>query len=153
MKVQKSASADIPSSFGGGYIDIRTKERFDEDFIKISLGTKFNRDTGDAIIDYVGSATDWTGYDSSYRDIPQPILDATDMHVGEATPQLNTDYFTEEQLSDFTRMFINRLYAVNETTLLPGVSGSIEAAKTYTIDDDHELSVYGNIWVFTREYI
>ena len=143
MKVQKSASADIPSSFGGGYIDIRTKERFDEDFIKISLGTKVNRDTGDAIIDYVGSATDWTGYDFSYRDIPQVILDATAMQLGETTPQLTTDYFTEEQLSDFTRMFVNRLYNVNETTLLPGVSGSIEAAKTYTINNDHELSFYG----------
>lgn len=142
MKVQKSASADIPSSFGGGYIDIRTKERFSEDFIKISLGTKLNRDTGDAHIEYVGSATDWTGYDSSYRDIPQPILDATEMYVGQATPQLNTDYFTEEQLSDFTRTFVNRLYTVNETTLLPGVSGSIEAAKTYTINDDHEVSVF-----------
>ncbi|MBT8343949.1 MAG: hypothetical protein KJO45_04455, partial [Sulfurovum sp.] len=136
-----SASSDIPSSFGGGYIDIRTKESFDKDFIKISLGTKLNRDTGTAQIDYVGSATDWTGYDFSYRDIPQPILDATEMQVGEVTPLLNTDFFTEEQLSDYTRMFINRLYAVNETTVLPGVSGSIEAGKTFTINDDHELSV------------
>ncbi len=143
MKVQKSATADIPSSFGGGYIDIRTKESIHEDFIKISLGTKFNRDTGTAQIDYVGSATDWTGYDFSYRDIPQPILDATEMHVGEATPQLDTDDFTKEQLSDFTRMFINRIYAVNKTTLLPGVSGSIEAGRNFTINDDHELSVFG----------
>jgi hypothetical protein len=103
---------------------------------------KFNRDTGTAQIDYVGSATDWTGYDFSYRDVPQPILDATEMHVGETTPQLTTDYYTEEQLSDYTRMFINRLYAVNKTTLLPGGSGSIEAGKNFTINDDHELSVY-----------
>ncbi len=142
MKVQKSASADIPSNFGGGYIDIRTRESVDEDFIKISLGAKFNRDTGTAQIDYVGSATDWTGYDFSYRDIPQPILDATEMHIGETTPLLTTDYFTKEQLSDYTRMFINRLYAVNKTTLLPGVSGSVEAGKTFTMNDDHELSVF-----------
>ena len=142
MKVQKSASADIPSSFGGGYIDIRTRERIDEDFIKISLGTKLNSYTGDSFIDYVGSATDWTGYDTSYRDIPQVILDATAMQLGQPTPQLTTDYFTEEQLSDFTRMFVNRIYNVNETTLMPGVSGSIEAGKRFTIDNDHEVSVY-----------
>ncbi len=47
LKVQKSASADIPSSFGGGYIDIRTKEVFDEDFIKISLAGRINNYTGD----------------------------------------------------------------------------------------------------------
>jgi len=142
MKVQKSASADIPSSFGGGYIDVRTKENFDEDYIKVKLGTKFNRDTGTAQIDYVGSATDWTGYDFSYRDIPQTILDATEVHVGEATPTLTTADFTPEELSDMTRMFVNRIYNVHESTVLPGISGSIEGAKSFTINDDHEISIF-----------
>ncbi len=147
MKVQKSATADIPSSFGGGYIDVRTKENFDEDYIKLSLGTKFNRDTGTAQIDSVGSATDWTGYDFSYRDIPQTILDATEVHVGEATPILTLieegGDFTKEELSDMTRMFVNRIYNVNQSTVLPGISGSIEGAKSFTINDDHEISIFG----------
>jgi TonB-dependent receptor len=142
MKVQKSGSADIPSNFGGGYIDIRTKDKSDEDYIKISLGTSFNKYTGDAHIDYVGSATDWTGYDLSYRDIPQPILDATQMTLGEATSQLTTEYYTEEELADFTRMFVNRIYNVNKTTLLPGFSGSLEGSKSFKIDDDHEISIF-----------
>ncbi len=142
MKVQKSASAEIPSSFGGGYIDIRTKENFDEDYIMISLGTKFNRDTGSTQIDYVGSATDWTGYDFSYRDIPQTILDATEVRIGETTNTLTTEDFTAEELSDMTRMFVNRIYNINQSTLLPGISGSIEGAKSFTINDDHEISIF-----------
>ncbi|MEA2047965.1 MAG: carboxypeptidase-like regulatory domain-containing protein [Campylobacterota bacterium] len=144
MKIQKSASADIPSSFGGGYIDIRTKERFDKDFIKISLGAKVNNYTGEGQIDYVGSGSDWTGYDHSYRGIPQPILDATQVNVGERTPTFTTRDFTEEELSEFTRMYPNRNYGVYESTLKPGFGGSIEGAKSFDIDDDHHITVYGN---------
>lgn len=144
MKVQKSASADIPSSFGGGYIDIRTKEQFDEDFIKVSLGGKINNYTGDATIDHVGSATDWTGYDHSFRNIPQPILDATQVQVGERTPTFTTRDFTKEELSEYTRMYTNRIYGIYESTLKPGFGGSIEGAKNYEISDDHHLTIYGN---------
>ncbi|MEA3434330.1 MAG: carboxypeptidase-like regulatory domain-containing protein [Campylobacterota bacterium] len=144
MKVQKSASADIPSSFGGGYIDIRTKERFDEDFIKITLGGQINNYTGTAQLDYVGSATDWTGYDHSFRNIPQPILDSTQVQVGERTPTFTTRDFTKEQISEYTRSFPNRIYDLYESTLKPGFAGSIEGAKNFDINDDHHITVYAN---------
>lgn len=144
MKIQKSASADVPSSFGGGYIDIRTKERFDEDFVKISLGGGVNTYTGTSQIDYVGSATDWTGYDSGFRDIPQPILDATQVEVGQRTPTFTTRDFTKEQLSEFTRMYPNRIYEVYKSTLKPDFGGSIEGAKSFDISDDHHVTVYAN---------
>jgi len=142
--VQKSASADIPSSFGGGYIDIRTKEDFDEDFIKISLAGKINNYTGDPTIDYVGSGSDWTGYDRSFRSIPQPILDATQVQVGQRTPTFTTRDFTKEELSEYTRMYINRVYGVYQSTLPPGFGGSIEGAKSFDFGDDHRLTIYGN---------
>ena len=40
MKVQKSATADIPASFGGGYIDIRTKDSAKDDYVKLTLEFK-----------------------------------------------------------------------------------------------------------------
>ncbi len=144
MIVQKSASANIPSSFGGGYIDIRTKERFDEDFIKISLGGEINNYTGSLQNDYVGSATDWTGYDSSFRNIPQPILDAAEVQVGQRVPSFTTRDFTKEQLSELTRIYPNRIYEVYQTALKPGFGGSIEGAKSFDIVDDHHFTVYGN---------
>jgi len=144
MVVQKSASANIPSSFGGGYIDIRTKERFDEDFIKISLGGEINNYTGTAQNDYIGSATDWTGYDRSFRNIPQPILDASAVQVGQRVPSFTTNDFTKEQLSAMTRSYTNRIYEVYQTALKPGFGGSIEGAKSFDINDDHHITVYAN---------
>ncbi len=143
MKVQKSGSADIPSSFGGGYIDIRTKERFDEDYVKISIGGEYTSYTGDAVVDHMGSATDWTGYDHSFRPIPQPILDATRIEAGKIPVSFTTQDFTEQQLSDFTRMYPNRVYEVYPSSLKPGFAGSIEGAKSFDIGDDHHFTVFG----------
>ncbi len=143
MKVQKSGSADIPASFGGGYIDIRTKERFDDDYIKISLGGEYTSHTGDAVIDYMGSAIDWTGYDHSFRPIPKPILDATEVRVGEIPVSFTTDNFTPEQLSEFTRMYPSRIYEVYPSALRPGFGGSIEGAKSFDIGEDHHFTVFG----------
>lgn len=150
MKIQKSATADIPSSFGGGYIDIRTKERFDEDFIKISLAGKINNYTGTEQVDYMGSAMDWTGYDHSFRPIPQPILDATAVNVGQRTATFTTRDYSKEQLAAFTQMYPNRIYGVYDSTLKPGFGGSIEGAKSFDIDEDHHLTVYGN-YTYTQD--
>ncbi len=143
MKVQKSGSADIPASFGGGYIDIRTKERFDEDYIKVSISGEYTSYTGDAVVDYMGSATDWTGYDRSFRAIPQPILDATQIRVGEVPVSFTTQDFTEQELSDFTQMYPSRIYEVYPSALRPGFGGSIEGAKSFDIGDDHHFTIFG----------
>lgn len=144
MKIQKSASADIPSSFGGGYIDMRTKERFDEDFIKMSLSGQINNYTGTKQINYVGSSSDWTGYDSGYREISEEILNAAAVEVGQRPPSFNTGQFTREELAYMTSLYTNRLYGLYWSSLKPGYGGSIEGAKNIDIDDDHALTVYGN---------
>ncbi len=63
--------------------------------------------------------------------IPQPILDATQVRVGERTPTFTTRDFTKEQLSEFTRMYPNRIYGVYESYLNPGFGGSIEGCKKF----------------------
>ncbi|MBT8348679.1 MAG: hypothetical protein HKP62_04440, partial [Sulfurovum sp.] len=143
MKIQKSASADIPSSFGGGYIDIRTKDRFDEDFIEISLSGKINNYTGTNQINYVGSSSDWTGYDSGYREISSEILEAADIEVGQLAPSFDTSQFTKEELSNLTSLYINRLYGIYPSALKPGFGGSIEGAKSFDVDD-HHITLYAN---------
>lgn len=144
LKVQKSASADIPSSFGGGYIDIRTKNSSKEDFIKVSLGTKANSNTGKESDNYYGSETDWLGYDNGYRAIINDILEAGAVNVGERIKSFTTDYFTEDQLVQYTTDFVDRNYNTYKRDLPIGLSGSIEGAKNFEINDEHSLSVFAN---------
>lgn len=144
MKIQKSASADIPSSFGGGYIDIRTKDTSEDSFIKISLGIEGNSHTGDTSYDYYGSNSDELGYDNGYRAILNDILVAGEVKVGERVKAFTTDYFTEEQLSQMTIDYVDRNYQVQKVSLPLGYGGSIEAAHNFKMDNDNEIFVSGN---------
>jgi hypothetical protein len=145
LKVQKSATADIPSSFGGGYVDIRTKDEPTENFIKVSLGVSGNSNTNQDSDNYAGSATDWIGYDNGYRAILDSILDAADIEVGSKVPNFSDlEQFTAEELNGFTRDYVDRDYNIEQRKLPIGGSGSVEGAYILEIDDDQTLSFFGN---------
>jgi hypothetical protein len=142
LKVQKSASADIPSNFGGGYIDIRTKDTSDDNFIKLSLGVSGNSHTGKNSDNYYGSDSDWLGFDNGYRAIPNELLNAAAITEGEKVPNLAE--LSAEQRALFTTHFLDRNYNVQNRDLPIGGSGSIEGAYNLNIKDDHKLSFFAN---------
>jgi hypothetical protein len=77
--VQKTYSAQFPSEFGGGVLQMRTKKSTDEFFFNITSSVGgvqgvafrdgFTLDGGD---------TDWLGYDDGWREPPLALLQATD---------------------------------------------------------------------------
>lgn len=144
MKIQKSASADIPSAFGGGYIDIRTKDKFDDDYIKISLGVKGNSNTGKTSGTYQGSDSDFLAYDNTYRAILQEILDVFDVRVGEEVKAATINDFSKEDLARFTRDFVDRDYTIYNRDLPIGLAGSIEGSREFLLDDDNKISIFGS---------
>jgi TonB-dependent receptor len=145
MKVQKSGTADVPASFGGGYVDIRTKESSTDDYIKVKVGIKGNSNTGKDVNQYEGSATDWLGFDDGYRDIDQSILDATRVNIGETPTSFTSRYFTDEELSAFVQNYIgDRKYSLYKEALPLGYSASIEGALNYKLNDMHKITVFGN---------
>ena len=145
MKVQKSGTADIPASFGGGYVDIRTKESASDDYIKINLGLKGNSNTGKSVIDYDGSDDDWTGFDDGYRDIDQELLDLTEVIVGQKPVSFTTRYFLKEDLSKFIQNYVgDRKYNLTNESLPLGGNVGIEVSKHYDIDDENRITIFGN---------
>ena len=145
MKVQKSGTADIPASFGGGYVDIRTKESANDDYIKLSLGLKGNSNTGKSVINYKGSSTDWMGFDDGYRAIDQSILDEIAIVVGESPLSFTTRYYTKEELSSFVQKYIgDRNYDIENKSLPLGGSMGGEISKHYDIDEENKITVFGN---------
>lgn len=89
MKVQKSATADIPASYGGGYVDIRTKDKSKDNFFKITTEIKANSNTGKEVTSYQGSSTDWLGSDDGYRALPDAVLNDSKIVVGETIPSFD----------------------------------------------------------------
>jgi len=144
MKVQKSATADVPANFGGGYIDIRTKETSKEDYIKLSIGAKGNTNTGQLVNTYQGSDTDMFGFDDGYREIDQSILDATNISVGEPIKDFTTNDYTKEELSEFTQKYVDRNYDVTQEAQPFGFNFAIEVNQNIKIDDKHTISTFAN---------
>ncbi len=77
--VQKTYSAQFPSEFGGGVLQLRTKKSIDEFFwnISSSLGmtTDVNFEEGMTIS---GGDLAWLGHDDGYRGIPEALRKATE---------------------------------------------------------------------------
>lgn len=144
MKIQKSASADIPAAFGGGYVDIRTKDKSDEDFMKVSLAMRFNSKTLSDVIDHEGSEGDWTGFDNGYRQIPSYIVNHAAVKIGERIKNFSTANFSNKEVLQLARDFVLRDYGIYKSALPFGMNVSIEAAKNYDIDDEHKFTLYGN---------
>lgn len=150
MKVQKSGTADIPASFGGGYVDIRTKKGSKDDYAKITLGVKGNSNTGKDALTYEGSKSDWKGKDDGYRAIDPKILAESQIIEGQKIKNFVTtipgfrEGYTKDEISSFTQSYANRNYDIKKQKLPMGGSGSLEAAVSFEPADKHIVSLFGN---------
>ncbi|MCD6259461.1 MAG: carboxypeptidase-like regulatory domain-containing protein [Helicobacteraceae bacterium] len=139
MKIQKNGTADIPSNFGGGYVDIRTKTSSDDDYVKIRLEAKANSNTGKDSYSYQGSGSDSLGFDDGYRDIPSDIINNSKLTLGQL---YNT--FSSDEAQQYTQSIVNRKLDVTKEALPFGGSLTLEGASTFEMDDEHSLSVFAN---------
>lgn len=139
MKVQKSATADIPASFGGGYVDIRTKDTSKENYISIKTELKVNSYTGKKVGMYEGSKTDVFGSDDGYRAIPSQILSDSAIVVGERVPS-----FDPANNQAYTTAITNRLFTTTNEALPNGGKTTLEGAYNLELADKHHLSFFAN---------
>lgn len=139
MEVQKSFSPDITGAFGGGYVNIRTKQGSDDDYVKISLGVESHTSTGKEAISYKGSSGDWSGYDSDYRALDSKLLAQITPVVGEPKPSISG--ISDELMQEYTTQ---REYDKKTIKVPYGTSMNLEVSKNFTIADEHEISVLAN---------
>ncbi len=153
LKVQKSFSADIPGNFAGGYIDIRTKEDVNEDYIKVSLAVKAHSSALDGTQGnyYTGGDLDWTGYDTG-RAMPAYLLKFAEVKEGEKPPSFDpyaTDkdgqrIYSKDDLVAMTKDIVNRKYDTHQDNVPVGFKGALEFAKRINIDDDNQFGILMN---------
>jgi len=74
LSLQKSASADVPSSATAGHISMRTKEAPQEGFFKVSYSASHGDMHGDDIlISGTEGDRDWLGMDDGTRELPDEL--------------------------------------------------------------------------------
>lgn len=72
LKIQKAWSPDLPASFGGGNINIRTKSAPDDLVFNLSVGTGANSETSDGLL----------FYKNNMNGMPSAIRTALDTYAG-----------------------------------------------------------------------
>lgn len=139
LQVQKTASADITGAFGGGYVNIRTKDKFNEDYAKITLGTEAHSSYGESAISSQGGGSDWTGKDDGFRSFDSSFVSSITPSPGGIDP-------TSVDLPDNSAMqeiVSQRSYNHQNTTVPLGKSIGVEFAKKIELADNHNLYVLG----------
>ncbi len=129
LQVQKTFSPEIPGSFGGGYINIRTKNSVEEDYVKLTTTINAHSSTGTPSYTHKGSSTDALGIDDGYRALDQSLLDFAKVTPGQTLNSVGTlsaaDQLAMEKLITKRSMNVER-----STTPLGGGIG-LEVGKKY----------------------
>ncbi|MDX1491789.1 MAG: TonB-dependent receptor [Pseudohongiellaceae bacterium] len=116
--VQKTYSAQFPSEFGGGVLQMRTKKSSDEFFFNISSSVGLTEDANfNNGFQAATGGNDWLGYDDGSREMPELLKQAT------ANGQRLTRYnrftkegYTAEELQEIGRS-LNQDYSLKEKSV------------------------------------
>ncbi|MCB1670871.1 MAG: TonB-dependent receptor [Gammaproteobacteria bacterium] len=134
--VQKTYSAQYPSEFGGGVLQMRTKKSTDEFFWNVtsSLGM-VQGSTFEKGFTMKGGGTDWLGMDDGYRELPTVISAAAGDGVRvRPYSRFTGEGFTDEQLQAFGRAFRNE-YQPTQEDMPPNFDFSTSLGNYHDLGD------------------
>jgi outer membrane receptor for ferrienterochelin and colicin len=136
--VQKTYSAQFPSEFGGGVLQMKTKTSSDEFFFNLSSsvgmtdGASFEKgrkaQSGDK---------DWLGYDDGAREIPALLKQATanGQRLQRRNPYLNTGGYTTAELESIGQS-LNTDYDISSKKL------PVDGGATVSLGNFHDIGEY-----------
>lgn len=137
LQIQKTASADVTSAFGGGYVNVRTKNKFNEEYVKLKLGVSAHSSQGKDAITSQGSGKDWTGYDDGYRTISENFIDSLRPKVGEVEPTM------DQSRTEMQNILSSRSYNHKNIKVPYGKSIGMEFTKEIELNDEHKIYILG----------
>ena len=106
--VQKTYSAQFPSEFGGGVLQLRTKKSTDEFFWNITTAAAVQQDVSfNNGFTSSGGSKSWLGYDDDYRGLPNALEQATanGQELRRESQFLGSGGFSPEELQVIGRSF------------------------------------------------
>ncbi|WKD51154.1 TonB-dependent receptor domain-containing protein [Microbulbifer spongiae] len=154
LVVQKSYSADKPASFGGGNVDIRTKDIPDQLTYSLEVGIGFNSETDGEALSYSGGGDDVFGTDDGSRAMPKELSAALDRFLGRLdVNSIRNTLIAEgnvyssprearaaaESLNRNLALELNRDIAIEEDSTNPDSDIRASVGNRFNIDDKWEL--------------
>ncbi len=146
--VQKTYSAQFPSEFGGGVLQMRTKKSSDEFFFNLSSsvgmtdGSSFSKG-----LQANGGDRDWLGFDDGTREIPSLLQSATanGQRLQRENPFTNTGGYSQLELQEIGRS-LNTSYDLEEKSL------PADFGVTTSLGNYHDLGEYRFSYMAAVDY-
>ncbi len=153
IAVQKGYTADMPASFSGGLIDIRTQSIPDGLTYSFNVGSTYNTESsGGGALGYNGGDDDWLGTDDGSRGLSPDLVNALNFYNGSLDPSnLLSVINSNEPASAFTpfsgalaanrdlALLINRNVDVTEGSHDPNLNLDANIGNNFFFDNGLEL--------------
>jgi len=152
IAVQKGYSVDMPASFSGGLIDIRTTSIPDGLTYSFNVGSTYNTESTGSALGYSGGGDDWLGADDGTRGLSPILQNTLNIYSGSLSPSnLLSVINATEPASAFTpfagaqavnrdlALLINRNVDVAERSYDPNVNLDANIGNNYFFDNGMEL--------------
>ncbi len=146
--VQKTYSAQFPSEFGGGVLQMKTKKSSDEFFFNLSSsvgmtdGATFEKGR-----EAQSGGKDWLGYDDGSRQIPALLKQATanGQRLQRRSPYLDTGGYTTAELQKIGQS-LNTDYNLSNNSL------PVDVGATASLGNYHDLGEYRFTYLAALDY-
>ncbi|MFW0718215.1 TonB-dependent receptor domain-containing protein [Pedobacter sp. N23S346] len=143
--VSKTATPDMNTSFGGGLIQINTKDIPAENFIGFTAGTSYNdQSTGKDFLSHKRGKYDYLGFDDGRRDFPEG-LQQTDRGTAPNTNLSNEDY--QKKIDDQSKKFKNDNFSIYKYKTAPTQNYQFSIGRLIKLDtaNQNRLGIIGSV--------
>ena len=130
--VSKTATPDMNASFGGGLIQINTKDIPAENFMSFTAGTSYNdQSTGKDFLSRKRSKYDYFGFDDGRRDFPEGL-----QHTNRGVePNINlTDAAYNKMVEDQSKKFTNDNFTIYKYKTAPSQNYQFTIGRLLGLD-------------------
>lgn len=143
--VSKTVTPDMNASFGGGLIQVNTKDIPNEDFMSFSAGVSYNdQTTGKNFLSHKRGKYDYLGFDDGQRSYPKGLVH-TD-RITEPNIALSlTEY--RKLVDDQSRRFTNDNFTIYKNPAMPSQNYQFSIGRLITLDSvkDNKLGFAGSL--------
>lgn len=130
--VSKTVTPDMNTSFGGGLIQINTKDIPTENFISFTAGTSYNdQSTGKDFLSHKRGKYDYLGFDDGRRDYPEG-LEHTVKTVAPNTALTEAEY--QKKVTDQSKRFTQDNVSVYKYKTAPSQNYQFTIGRSISLD-------------------
>ena len=143
--VSKTVTPDMNVSFGGGLVQINTKDVPNENFMSFTAGASYNdQSTGKDFLSHKRGKYDFLGFDDGNRKFPTD-LQHTDRTTVPNNTLTNEEY--QKKIDDQSKRFTNDNFTLYKNKTAPSQNYQFVIGRVFTLDTtkDHKLGFTGSV--------